>query len=141
MSKKYMQKNKELMMRYQTALGEQALGSTERGYLTQRDIALAQQNVSRQDEGGMSVICTFFKNEGKISKKTWIYATNYGKSKSVETMIGYYYWAIPLIKFINKNNLLNKIVKKLVWITFSPIIEEIANKGGQCYRYYYRRSL
>jgi hypothetical protein len=57
-----------------------------------------------QGGGGVSVICTELYKQGKISRREWLSATNYGRGLSPEIFSGYLTIASPIVKLMQKSN-------------------------------------
>jgi len=60
---------------------------------------------------GKKVICTELHRQGYMSDETYAKDSAYGKLLPIETLVGYHFWAIPVVNLMKKSSLATTIIK------------------------------
>jgi hypothetical protein len=73
----------------------------------------AVQMPKAPDPQGMfgTVICTELHKQGYMSDETYAKDSAYGKLLPIETIVGYHFWAIPVVNLMKKSPLVTTIIK------------------------------
>lgn len=91
------------------------------------DVPSKNSSSSSNDSGGSRVICTFFFQEGLLSKEVWRADLEFTqKYISNKTIIGYHYWAIPYVNLMKKS----KFAQRAIFPFAKWRAEEIAYQMG-----------
>lgn len=60
---------------------------------------------------GDSVICTELFHQGLMDKETYKKDSAYGNSLNIEIIVGYQFWAVPVVKLMKKSPRFTKLIK------------------------------
>lgn len=73
----------------------------------------AVQMPKAPDPQGMfgTVICTELHKQGYMSDETYAKDSAYGKLLLIETIVGYHFWAIPVVNLMKKYNIVTTMIK------------------------------